>query len=73
MTISEFANVIREMTGSTAGIVYEPLPQDDPKQRRPDITKAKNLLGWSPVVGLEEGMQKTVEYFRSVHALQAGR
>jgi dTDP-glucose 4,6-dehydratase len=71
MTISEFANVIREMTGTRAGIVYEPLPQDDPKQRQPDITKAKKLLGWSPVVGLEEGMQKTVEYFKSVHELQA--
>jgi dTDP-glucose 4,6-dehydratase len=71
MTIGEFAEVIRKMTGTTAGVVYRPLPEDDPKQRQPDITKAKNLLGWAPVVGLEEGMRRTVEYFRGVHARQA--
>jgi dTDP-glucose 4,6-dehydratase len=67
MTISEFADTIRAMTGTKAGVVYQDLPQDDPKQRQPDITKARKLLGWSPVVGLEEGMRKTVEFFRSVH------
>jgi dTDP-glucose 4,6-dehydratase len=64
MTIAEFAEVIAQMTGSKAGIVYHPLPEDDPKQRRPDISKAQRLLGWSPVVTLEEGLKHTVEYFR---------
>ncbi len=72
MTIAEFANLIRDMTGSRAGVVYQDLPQDDPKQRRPDITKAQTLLGWNPVVGFEEGMGLTVQYFRGVHARNAG-
>jgi dTDP-glucose 4,6-dehydratase len=67
MTILEFAKAIEEITGSRAGIVNRALPEDDPKQRRPDITKAKRLLGWSPVVPLEEGMRYTVQYFRGVH------
>ena len=67
MTILEFAKAIEDITGSRAGIVNHALPEDDPKQRRPDITKAKRLLGWSPVVTLEEGMRYTVEYFRGVH------
>ena len=70
MTILEFANAIRDLTGAGAGIVHEPLPQDDPKQRQPDITKAKQVLGWAPKVGLDEGMRKTVEYFKSVHELE---
>jgi dTDP-glucose 4,6-dehydratase len=64
MTIQEFADLITEMTGNTAGVVYHALPEDDPKQRRPDITKARALLGWEPVVSLEEGLRHTVEYFR---------
>jgi len=64
MTISEFANTIAELTGSTAGVIYQPLPEDDPKQRRPDISKAKRLLKWQPVVSLEEGLRQTVDYFR---------
>lgn len=67
MTIGEFAATIRDLTGSHAGVVYQDLPQDDPKQRRPDITKAHSILGWSPVVTLEEGIRLTVEYFRSLH------
>ena len=63
----EFAKTIEELTGSRAGIVHHDLPEDDPKQRRPDITKARRILGWSPVVTLEEGMRLTVEYFRGVH------
>jgi dTDP-glucose 4,6-dehydratase len=73
MTISEFAEVIAQLTGSTAGIVYHPLPEDDPKQRRPDISKAKRLLGWSPVVTLEEGLKHTVEYFRQLAELSEVR
>jgi dTDP-glucose 4,6-dehydratase len=66
MTIAEFARTILELTGSRAGVVHHDLPEDDPKQRRPDITKARRILGWSPVVTLEEGMRRTVEYFRSI-------
>jgi dTDP-glucose 4,6-dehydratase len=68
MTILEFAQTIAEITGSRAGLVNRALPEDDPKQRQPDIAKARRLLGWNPVVTLEEGMLKTVEYFRSVQA-----
>jgi dTDP-glucose 4,6-dehydratase len=68
MTIGEFASTIIELTGSRGGVVHEDLPEDDPRQRRPDITKARRVLGWNPVVTLEEGMRLTVEYFREVHA-----
>ena len=68
MTILEFAEEIRKLTGSRSSIVYEPLPQDDPQQRRPDITKARALLGWEPKVSLEEGLRQTVEYFRAQQA-----
>jgi dTDP-glucose 4,6-dehydratase len=73
MTIREFAEVIAEMTGSKAGIVYHPLPEDDPKQRRPDISKAKRILGWSPKVTLEEGLKHTVEYFQGLAELSETR
>jgi dTDP-glucose 4,6-dehydratase len=65
MTISEIAEAIIRMTGSKSKIVYRPLPTDDPKQRRPDITRARTLLGWEPKVQLEEGLIKTIEYFRT--------
>ncbi len=64
MTISQFAEAIQRLTGSEGGVVHEPLPEDDPKQRQPDITKARTLLGWEPVVPLDEGLAHTVEYFR---------
>jgi len=66
MTILEFAKMIAELTGSKAGFVHQPLPEDDPKQRKPDIAKASRLLDWKPVVTLEEGMARTVDYFRSI-------
>ena len=66
MTILEFAERIRRMTGSQPEIVFQPLPEDDPKQRRPDIGKARALLGWEPRVPLEEGLRLTVEYFRGL-------
>ncbi len=65
MTIKEIAETIIRMTGSKSRIVYKPLPTDDPKQRRPDITRARTLLGWEPKVQLEEGLVKTIEYFRA--------
>jgi dTDP-glucose 4,6-dehydratase len=65
MTIEDIARTIIRMTGSTSKLVYRPLPEDDPKVRQPDITKARTLLGWEPKVGLEEGLTKTLEYFRA--------
>jgi dTDP-glucose 4,6-dehydratase len=70
ITILEFAERVRRLLGVTAPIVFEPLPQDDPKQRCPDISKARKLLGWEPKVGLEEGLQSTLAYFRQVAAKQ---
>jgi dTDP-glucose 4,6-dehydratase len=71
MTILEFAGHIRRMTGSASQIVFEPLPEDDPKQRKPDIAKARRVLGWEPRVPLEEGLQHTVDFFRGIHATVA--
>jgi dTDP-glucose 4,6-dehydratase len=65
MTIKEIAETIIRMTGSKSKVVYRPLPTDDPKQRRPDITRARTLLKWEPRVELEEGLVKTIEYFRT--------
>ncbi|HTV01879.1 MAG TPA: UDP-glucuronic acid decarboxylase family protein [Luteitalea sp.] len=64
LTIKQIAETIIRMTGSSSQLVYKPLPEDDPKVRRPDITKARTLLGWEPKVPLEEGLTKTIEYFR---------
>ena len=64
MTILEFAEAIRAVSGSDAAIAFEPLPQDDPKRRQPDITKAMTVLGWQPEVPLEEGLRLTYGYFR---------
>ena len=62
-TIMEFAKLIIEMTNSNSKIVYKPLPGDDPVQRKPDITLAKQELDWEPKVDIREGIQKTIEYF----------
>jgi dTDP-glucose 4,6-dehydratase len=64
LTIEEIARRIIEMTGSKSKIIYQPLPEDDPKVRKPDITRARTLLGWEPTVSLEEGLGKTIDYFR---------
>ena len=66
MTILEFAERIRDLTGSSSEIVKKPLPEDDPKIRQPDITIAREVLGWEPRVDLEEGLSKTVDYFREI-------
>ncbi len=60
-TLLELAEIVKELTGSTAEIVYEALPEDDPKQRKPNITLAGELLGWSPEVSLRDGLQRTIE------------
>jgi dTDP-glucose 4,6-dehydratase len=65
MTIEEIARTIIRMTGSTSKIVYRELPTDDPKIRQPDITRARTLLNWEPKVALEEGLVKTIDYFRT--------
>jgi dTDP-glucose 4,6-dehydratase len=65
MTIEEIATTIIRLLGSSSRLVHQPLPVDDPKQRRPDITRARTILKWEPNVPLEEGLLKTVEYFRS--------
>jgi len=65
MTVLEFAQKIKTMTGSQSEIVFKPLPENDPLQRRPDISKAKRLLGWEPEVTLDEGLGRTIEYFKA--------
>jgi UDP-glucuronate decarboxylase len=64
-TMIELANKVISLSGSSSTLVFEELPQDDPKQRCPDISQARDLLGWAPRVFLEEGIERTVEYFRS--------
>jgi dTDP-glucose 4,6-dehydratase len=63
LTVKEIAQKIISLTSSQSKIVYEPLPEDDPKVRRPDITRAQTLLGWNPSVSLEEGLRRTIAYF----------
>jgi dTDP-glucose 4,6-dehydratase len=63
-TILECAKMVLKVVGSESKICYEPLPQDDPKQRRPDITKARELLGWEPKIDLENGLRLSLDYFK---------
>jgi len=65
-TILEFAKFIIKLTGTSSKIVFNELPVDDPKQRRPDITKARNILNWEPKVSLEQGLRNTIKYFKGV-------
>ena len=64
LTILEFATTINELTGNRGGIRFDPLPVDDPRQRQPDITKARRVLGWEPQVPLVAGMAETIAWFR---------
>jgi len=66
ITLLEFAEEVLKLTGATVKIIHKPLPVDDPKQRRPDISKAKTLLGWEPMIGRAEGLKKTYDYFKSL-------
>jgi len=68
LTVMEIARLVLKLTGSSSPMQHQPLPVDDPKVRRPDIRRAKALLGWEPKIGLEEGLGKTIEYFRTVLA-----
>jgi dTDP-glucose 4,6-dehydratase len=64
MTVLEFAKKVIELTGSSSVIEFHPLPEDDPQVRQPDISKARELLGWEPRVSVDEGLMKTIDYFR---------
>jgi len=66
MSVNDLAQTIIRITGSKSKIIYLPLPEDDPKQRMPDINLAKKELNWEPEVGLEEGLERTIEYFKSL-------
>jgi UDP-glucuronate decarboxylase len=65
-TMRELAELIRSLVGSSVELVHQPLPQDDPRQRQPDITQAQNILGWQPKVSLREGLERTIPYFDAV-------
>ena len=66
ISLKDFAEEILELTGNKVKIIYKPLPVDDPRQRQPDITRAKKLLGWEPKVSRKEGLKITYDYFRSL-------
>ena len=66
ISLKDFAEEVLKLTGNKVKIIYKPLPADDPKQRKPDITKAKQLLQWEPKVNRREGLAKTYEYFKSL-------
>jgi dTDP-glucose 4,6-dehydratase len=65
ITLQQFAEEVLTLTGAKVNIVYRPLPLDDPKQRKPDITKAQNILGWSPLIDRSEGLTRTLDYFKA--------
>jgi dTDP-glucose 4,6-dehydratase len=65
LSVRQFAETIIRLTGSRSRIAFEPLPQDDPKQRQPDISRARRILHWEPKVDLEDGLRRTIEWFKS--------
>jgi nucleoside-diphosphate-sugar epimerase len=71
VTMLQLATRIRDLSGSSSEIVFKPLPEDDPKQRRPDLTRARTLLGWEPTTSLDAGLNKTIAYFRQRIAIRA--
>ena len=72
-TVRELAEMVLELTGSDAPIVERPLPEDDPKVRQPDISRARRMLGWEPKVALREGLEETIRYFRALGPEQLGK
>ncbi|HYM49818.1 MAG TPA: UDP-glucuronic acid decarboxylase family protein [Candidatus Limnocylindrales bacterium] len=72
VTMLELARLIREVSGSASEIVFRPLPEDDPRQRRPDITRAREVLGWEPRVPLRDGLDRTITWFRTALGAMAG-
>lgn len=72
-TMIELAEAVRDLTGSSSELVHAPLPQDDPKQRQPDITLAREQLGWEPKVALREGLKPTIAYFEGLLSSSSGR
>ncbi|HJW17788.1 MAG TPA: UDP-glucuronic acid decarboxylase family protein [Flavisolibacter sp.] len=66
ISLKDFAEEVLQLTGGKVNIIYKPLPADDPKQRKPDITKAKKILGWTPLIGRKEGLAKTYDYFKTL-------
>ena len=72
MTIQQFTEEIRRITGTKSPIEYKPLPVDDPKVRQPDITRARKVLGWEPKVDFDDGIRKTIEYFKEHIELMNG-
>jgi dTDP-glucose 4,6-dehydratase len=69
-TVRELAELVIELTGTSASLVERPLPEDDPKLRRPDITRARERLGWDPQVPVREGLERTIAYFRDALAIE---
>jgi UDP-glucuronate decarboxylase len=72
-TILELIDTVLALTGSSSDVVFRPLPVDDPRRRRPDITKAKQLLGWSPRTSLQQGLRATIDWFEATAPLVAER
>jgi len=73
MTVLQIAEQIIAQTGSKSRIIFRDLPEDDPKTRQPDISEAKQVLGWEPVVGLEDGLTRTIEYFKEKLGMESDR
>jgi dTDP-glucose 4,6-dehydratase len=71
ITVTQLAEMVVELTGNRAGITYHELPADDPRLRRPDISRARDMLEWEPVMGIREGLQRTIEYFRALSSAGA--
>jgi nucleoside-diphosphate-sugar epimerase len=65
-TVGQLATLVKEITGSTSPIEYRPLPEDDPKVRKPDISRARAMLGWEPKVAVRDGLRRTIDYFRTL-------
>ncbi len=70
ITILEIANLIKKMCSSNSKIIFKPLPEDDPKKRKPDIKKAKEILNWEPKIDLKTGLEETINYFKNLEVIK---